>query len=257
MNTKPGNPPPRAYIGTSGWNYKHWMNGVFYPHGLKPDAWLRYYSQFFDTVEVNNTFYGLPGKHVFERWRVISPPDFVFSLKASRFYTHIKRLDEPQLSMGKFFENASGLGEKLGVVLFQLPPNWGFNPERLQIMLDYLDHQELVPNLRSALEIRDESWYNPACFQMLREHNVSLVLADKPGFAAEGPVTANFIFLRRHGPGAMYASNYQEEMLSSDARKIKAWMGEGKDVYIYFNNDMAGYAVRNATRLKELMDVFQ
>jgi uncharacterized protein YecE (DUF72 family) len=253
MTTAPESNHSKAFIGTSGWNYKHWMNGVFYPHGLKPDAWLRYYSQFFSTVDVNNTFYGLPNQNVFERWRSTSPPGFVFSLKASRFYTHIKRLADPETSMGKFFENASGLGDKIGVILFQLPPRWEYDPERLKIMLDYLDNQKIIPNLRSALEIRDESWYNPECFELLRQHNVSLVLADQPGFAAEGPLTASFVFVRRHGPGAMYASNYPEESLQADARKIKTWMGEGKDVYIYFNNDLGGYAVRNAMRLKELV----
>jgi uncharacterized protein YecE (DUF72 family) len=242
-----------AYVGTSGWNYKHWAEGVFYPHGLKQTVWLRYYSRYFSSVEVNNTFYRLPEKHVFEHWCENSPEGFIFSIKASRFYTHIKRLAEPQISLANFLENATGLGDKLGVILFQLPPHWGFQPDRLRGMLDYLDQQDFIPGVRAALEIRDESWYNPSVFQMLDDHNVALALADKPGFAAEGPSTASFVFVRRHGPGAMYASNYPEEALQQDAASMRSWMAEGKDVYIYFNNDLGGYAVRNAQRLKEIL----
>lgn len=243
----------QAYIGTSGWNYKHWAEGIFYPHGLKKTVWLRYYSHYFSTVEVNNTFYRLPEKHVFEHWRENSPDGFIFSIKASRFYTHIKRLADPQVAISRFLENATGLGDKLGVILFQLPPHWGFQPDRLVGMLDYLDHQDFLPGVRAALEIRDESWFNPTVFQMLRDHNVALALADKPGFADEGPLTASFVFVRRHGPEAMYASNYPEEALQKDAANMRSWITEGKDVYIYFNNDIGGYAVWNAQRLKEII----
>jgi uncharacterized protein YecE (DUF72 family) len=243
----------KAWIGTSGWNYKHWAEGVFYPHGLKPPVWLRFYSQHYSTVEVNNTFYRLPDQRVFASWKQNSPQGFIFSIKASRFYTHIKRLAQPEVSIAKFFENAAALGNKLGVVLFQLPPRWGFAPDRLASLLDYLGIQTLIPGVRAALEIRDEAWYNPTCFEMLQAHNVALVLADQPGFAAEGPLTASFIFCRRHGPGAMYASNYPEEYLQRDAASIRNWLSQGRDVYMYFNNDIGGYAVWNALRLKEIL----
>lgn len=245
----------KAWIGTSGWNYKHWAEGVFYPHGLKQGVWLRFFSQYFSSVEVNNTFYRLPEKRVFEAWRQNSPKNFIFSIKASRFFTHIKRLAQPEVSISKLFENAAGLGDKLGVVLFQLPPRWGFVPDRLAGMLDYLDQQTLLPGVRAALEIRDESWYTPACFKMLQAHNVALALADQPGFAADGPITANFVFVRRHGPGAMYASNYPEEFLQRDAASVRNWLSQERDVYLYFNNDLGGYAVRNALRLKEILGI--
>jgi len=242
-------------IGTSGWNYKHWSGGVFYPPDLKPPAWLSYYSRFFSTVEVNNTFYRLPDKRVFEKWREQTPPGFVITLKVSRFFTHLKRLADPPISVGKFFENASGLGEKLGVMLFQLPPNFRYAPERLAGLLDYLDTQQVLPGVRAAFELRDREWYNEQCFELLRQHDAALVLADQPGFAAEGPVTASFVFLRRHGPGGMYVSNYPDESLERDARRIRGWNAAGKDVYIYFNNDAFGFAVRNALRLKELLAI--
>lgn len=245
----------RAYVGTSGWNYKHWSDGVFYPPGLKQAEWLGFYCQHFDTVEINNTFYHLPARHVFEDWRAATPDEFAFAVKASRFITHMKKLAAPEEHVALFLENASGLGHKLSVVLFQLPPYWKFNKERLEALFKFLSEQTIVPNLRSALEVRHESWNSEECFRVLREYNVSLALADWPGFAADGPVTADFVFLRRHGPGDVYASNYPDEYLRRDADRIRAWLKEGKDVYIYFNNDAYGYAVKNALRLKEFLAV--
>ena len=243
----------RAWVGTSGWNYKHWSNGVFYPEGLKAPGWLEFYARHFDTVEINNTFYGLAKKSVFESWREGTPPGFCFAVKVYRYVTHRKKLLDVEESLPPVLENAAGLGGKLGPLLFQLPPRWHYNGERLKALLDYMDWQRLLPGARWALEVRDPSWYNQELFALLREHNVSLVLADQPGFAAEGPVTADFVFVRRHGPKQLYASNYTEELLRQDAQKIEGWNSEGKDVYIYFNNDAQGYAVRNAIRLKEIL----
>lgn len=245
--------PGKVYLGTSGWNYRHWSGGVFYPKGSKPSEWLSYYARSFDSVEINYTFYRLPEKNVFETWYEETPPDFTFTVKASRFITHLKKLLDPQEHVPRLLENASGLKDKLGVVLYQLPPYWGFDRERLEGLLQVIDRQEIVPGVRSALEVRDESWYNQVLFAILREHNVPLVLADQPGFAAEGPLTADFVFLRRHGPGERYASNYPDEMLKKDAWRIREWIAEGRDVYIYFNNDVHGYAVQNALTLKRFL----
>ncbi len=244
-----------AFIGTSGWNYKHWANGVFYPPGLKQADWLAYYCRFFDTVEINNTFYRLPSREVFESWKDGTPPGFNFAIKASRFYTHMKRLLNPEVSVSAFLENANGLGEKLGVILFQLPGRWGFQADRLRNMLEYIHSQTILPGFRAALEIRDESWYVPECFDLLKEYDVALVMADQPGFAALGPVTASFVYLRRHGPGALYASNYPEEALQADANRMRAFNDQGRDVYLYFNNDAGGFAVRNALRVKEILGI--
>jgi uncharacterized protein YecE (DUF72 family) len=245
--------PARAWIGTSGWNYKHWSGGLFYPPGLKPAEWLRYYSRFFDTVEINYSFYRLPEKSVFEGWRAHSPDDFCFAVKASRFLTHLKRLSDPQEPLTRLLEHASGLGPKCGPLLIQLPPRFSFNRERLAALLDLLDAQTVIPGIRAALEVRDRSWYTPACFDLLRAHNAALVLADQPGFAADGPLTADFVFIRRHGPGGVFGANYPEEALSQDAQHIHAWLAEERDVFIYFNNDPGGNAIRNALRLKELL----
>jgi uncharacterized protein YecE (DUF72 family) len=244
----------RLYLGTSGWNYKHWSGGTFYPQGLKSSEWLVYYIQYFDTVEVNNTFYGLPEKSVFESWRKTAPTGFVFTTKVSRYFTHLRRLTDPEKHMTLFLKNAAGLGEKLSCLLFQLPPNFSYERERLQVLLTFMDWQQIIPGVRCALEVRDRRWYNDDCFERLRIHNWSLVLADQPGFAMNGPVTADFIFARRHGPGGDHDSMYTEEMLLEDAGRIRDWMGDHRDVYMYFNNDIGGYAIENALRLKELLD---
>lgn len=243
----------RAYIGTSGWNYPHWAKGTFYPERLKQSEWLRFYCQYFGTVEINNTFYHLPERSVFEHWHTATPKHFVFTVKVSRFLTHMKKLAAPEQHLARFLLHASALRDKLGVLLFQLPPFWKSNAERLETMLEYLYQQSIIPKVRAALEIRHESWHSEECFQVLRQYNVSLVLADQPGFTDEGPLTADFVFVRRHGPKALYASNYTDSHLRRDARRIHGWLAEGRDVHLYFNNDACGYAIRNALRLRELL----
>jgi uncharacterized protein YecE (DUF72 family) len=243
----------RALIGTSGWNYTDWSDGIFYPEGLKTDEWLAYYAKSFDTVEINNTFYRLPAKQVFEKWHRKTPEHFVFAVKASRFITHMKKLAQPEEHLPLLLENVRGLGKKLGILLFQLPPFWKFNEERLEGFCRFLGHQKQVPGLRCALEIRHPSWYCEACFQILREHNFALVFADWPGFNVQEPLTADFVFIRRHGPESLYASNYPDAYLRKMAGEVRLWLGEGKDVYTYFNNDAYGYAVKNGLRLKEYL----
>ena len=162
-------------------------------------------------------------------------------------------MGDAQEHVPRLLDMASGLKDKLGVVLFQLPPRWRFDRERLEGLLRVMERQEIVQGVRSALEVRDESWYNERLFETLREHNVSLVLADQPGFAAGGPLTADFVFLRRHGPGERYGSNYPDSLLETDAQHIRTWVSVGRDVYIYFNNDAHGYALRNALTLKRFL----
>jgi uncharacterized protein YecE (DUF72 family) len=226
---------------------------VFYPEGLKPSRWLEHYCRHFDTVEVNNTFYHLPARRVFEEWRQRTPAGFTFAIKASRFITHMKKLAQPEEHVALFLQNAAELGDKLGVVLFQLPPFWKFNGERLEGLLAYLAKQKMIRRVRMALEVRHQSWLCDACLALLRRCNVALVLADWPELPVEGPLTADFVFVRRHGPGSLYASDYPEAALKRDAKRARQWLTEGKDVYEYFNNDACGYAVQNALRLRELI----
>jgi len=242
-----------VYIGTSGWNYDAWSDGVFYPPKLAVSRWLEFYARHFDTVEVNNTFYHLPEKRVFSQWRKHTPRDFVFAVKASRFITHMKKLAEPQQHVARFLRRAHALEGKLGVVLFQLPPFWKFNAERLRGLAAYLKRQQLVPGLRVALELRNPTCNCEACFDLLRQYGIALAFTDWAGLTIESPVTANFVFIRRHGPVQRYASNYSETALRRDAGRVRAWLSDGKDVHVYFNNDACGYAVQNAMRLRELV----
>jgi uncharacterized protein YecE (DUF72 family) len=245
--------PGRLRIGTSGWNYKAWAGGVFYPEGLSTARWLDFYSQQFGSVEVNNTFYRLPEQRVFESWRDETPKDFVFAVKASRFITHMKKLADPQEHVALFLDRASGLGSKLELVLFQLPPFWKFNAERLAALGQFLSRQTIVRPLRVALEIRNPTWMTEACVHLLREHNIALVFADWPSLKLIEPVTADFVFVRRHGPAGLYSSSYTEDMLREEANRIQRWRAEGRDVYIYYNNDVCGFAPKNALSLQELL----
>ncbi len=237
-----------AFIGCSGFNYPHWR-GAFYPDGLPQRLWLEHYSTVFASVELNVTFYRLPQSSVFERWRRETPTDFVFALKGSRFITHIKRLKEPDEPLQRFFEAASCLGGKLRVVLWQLPPGFAANIERLCRFVACLGKYPV----RNALEFRDGSWLCEDVFALCREHNVALCLADWPAFLEDLPSTADFVYLRRHGHDGDYASCYSREELARDAERIKGFLAKGRDVFIYFNNDALGFAPQNAQELAVIL----
>jgi len=243
----------RVFVGTSGWNYRHWSNGVFYPPGLKQSKWLEYYAQFFDSVEINNTFYNLPAKHVFTEWHNSTPANFSFAVKANRFITHMKKLATPEKYVATFLENVGELKEKLKVILFQLPPYWKFNVSRLEELLHYLKHQQIIPDPQCALEIRNTTWNCNTCHEILKRYNIALVFADWPGCFIESPVTANIVFIRRHGPGNLYGSNYSNTYLQNQCSQINTYSRTYKNIYVYFNNDAMGYAVQNAKMLKELL----
>ena len=243
----------RTFIGTSGWNYKHWSNGVFYPHELKQSNWLEYYAQFFNSVEINNTFYNLPAKNVFIEWRKKVPANFTFAIKANRFITHMKKLANPAEYVSTFLENASGLEEKLKAILFQLPPYWRFNASRLEGLFLYLMQQKIIPDLCWALEIRNSTWDCEACHEILQKYNVTLVYSDWPGCSIEGPLTADFVYIRRHGPGNLYGSEYSDTTLHRQSSHIKNYLSAVKNIFVYFNNDAWGYAVKNARMLKDLL----
>jgi uncharacterized protein YecE (DUF72 family) len=242
----------RCRIGTSGWNYPHW-SGLFYPRGMKPVRWFQHYASVFDTVEVNNTFYRLPGLEVFVRWGKESPIGFRYALKASRFITHVKRLLEPERSAGEFLRRAAGMHQKLGPILFQLPPSGRANPARLQLFLEYLTRQKILPGLQVAFEFREPSWLSPEVLQMLERSRVALCLADWPGLPVEGPITADFVYMRRHGAGSLYAGSYSRAALRREAERIREWLADGRSVYVYFNNDACANAVANALTLRELL----
>jgi uncharacterized protein YecE (DUF72 family) len=236
----------KAYIGTSGWSYKHWA-GTFYPAGIKPAAQLEYYVRNFSTVELNNSFYRWPDKEQFERWRESTPDDFVFAVKASRFVTHMKKLKDPEEPVKRLLDHAVGLRKKLGPMLFQMPPGWKLNYDRLSYFLSLLPKE-----FRFAFEFRNTTWYDDAVVKQLADHGCAFCMYELGGHTSPVHITAGFIYVRLHGPGGKYAGSYSNDALRTWAGRIAGWRDSGLDVYVYFDNDQAGYAAFNALRLKEL-----
>ena len=240
-------PAEGLHIGTSGWHYPHWV-GPFYPETLKPSAFLDFYAGVFSTVEINTTFYRLPAPEVFSGWYRATPPDFVFSCKASRYITHMKKLREPHDSCRRFLEAAGALGDKLGPMLFQLPPRWHVNPARLA---DFFD--ALPDSRRFAVEFRDPSWFVKPVYELLRHRNVALCVYDLAGMTSPRRLTADFVYLRLHGSQEAYSGQYDETALITWAKRILTWRKVGLEVYCYFDNDQAGFAVSDARRLIALV----
>ena len=232
------------HIGTSGWQYDSWR-GRFYPKDLPQSGWLPFYAARFETVEVNNTFYRLPKRETFVRWREATPPGFVVTVKASRFITHIKRLKEPADSVRMFYERAAGLGDKLGPVLFQLPPRFKADLERLSGFLAVLPK-----DIPSAFEFRDPSWETDAVRGLLDDHGAALVLADRPGRRVPNNVTGGWSYIRFH-QGQRLSPHYRRGKLRRWADRIADL--PARDVYIYFNNDPQGAAIRDAETMRELL----
>jgi uncharacterized protein YecE (DUF72 family) len=229
-------------IGTSGWHYDHWK-GVFYPEELPKTEWFSHYAQQFDTVEINNTFYRLPEATTFDAWRKQAPKGFCYALKFSRYGSHIVRLKKPRGTIGKFLKRADRLGEFLGPILVQLPPNWKADPQRLAAFL-----KAASKNYRWAVEFRDRRWLCEAVFAILKEHNCALCIHDMLDDHTR-LVTADWVYLRFHG--THYSGCYSSEKLKGEARWIKQQLAAGKDVFAYFNNDAQGYAVKNAAELRD------
>ena len=235
------------HIGTSGWHYTHWR-GVFYPEKLPASRWLDYYAQHFDTVELNSTFYRLPPENGVDTWRESSPRGFCFAAKGSRFLTHMKKLKDPVPGIARFFERVDRLERKLGPVVFQLPPWWGVNLERLEGFLE-----ALPPRHKYAFELRNPTWHTDAVYRILRRHHAAFCIFEIAGFQSGFELTANWTYIRLHGPGGAYEGSYPEETLRTWAGRIRRWQPDLRAVYVYFDNDEAGYAVENALRLKELL----
>lgn len=239
---------PELQIGCSGFSYQHWK-GLFYPEDLSQRKWLEYYSNVFRSVELNVTFYRLPRPATFDAWHQQVPPDFVFSLKGSRFISHVKKLCDPAEPLKVFFESALRLKEKLAVVLWQLPPSFKMNHDRFAAFLSQLRSYPV----RHAFEFRHESWIAPHIIDLCTMHGIGLCMADWPTFIDDLPMTADFVYMRRHGHGGSYATRYSMAELQKDAARIRNYLNSGKSVFIYFNNDAHGYAPENAQQLRELL----
>lgn len=239
---------PDVLIGTSGFSYNHWR-GTFYPEGLAQKKWFKFYCENFPTVELNVTFYRLPREETFKKWHSETPEDFRFALKGSRFITHIKRLDDPADPLRTFMQRVRPLRSKLAVLLWQLPPNFERDTERLKGFLKALKKYRR----RNVFEFRNETWIDGEVISLLEEENACMCMADWPPFVDNLPATANFIYIRRHGHGGSYSTCYSNKELRNDAQRVKKYLRQNRDVFIYFNNDAWGYAPRNALELREIL----
>ncbi len=238
----------RIHIGTSGWHYRHW-SGPFYPPELDTKHFLPYYAQHFHTVEINNTFYQLPPGETFVQWREAVPDGFLFAVKANRYITHMKKLNDPQEPVDRFLAAARELQHKLGPILFQLPPNWRMNEERLRAFLEVLPK-----DYRYAFEFRDPSWFEDRIYDLLREYRAAFCIHDLAGQRSPEVITADIVFVRMHGATGRYQGCYTAEMLARQAKALSAWAVQGSQVYCYFNNDAQGYAPQNALQLRKMIE---
>lgn len=234
-------------VGTSGWHYPHWQ-GVFYPADLRTPDWLGFYAGHLATVEVNATFYRLPSLATVRSWCGAVPADFVFAIKASRFITHRKKLREPRRSLAAFLKVVRAFGRHAGPVLFQLPPHWQCNPERLAAFL-----RALPAGLQTAFEFRDRSWHVPEVYALLRRHRAAFCIHELAGFESPHVLTADHAYVRLHGPARRaYRGSYPDDALRAWAAEIRTWK-RLRQVHVYFDNDQSGHAVRNALALRALL----
>ncbi len=235
----------KVLIGTSGWNYPSWR-GVFYPPDLPSSRWLEFYAGIFSTLEANATFYRSPRPSTFEAWKTRTPQNFLWAVKAHRVITHIKRLKDVGEPLARFFDSLLPLEEKLGPILFQLPPRLPFHGDQFAEFCDLLK-----PDYRYTLEVRHPSWLTDRLFSLLKDHGIAFCISDTAGrYPYHEAVTADFVYIRLHGSTMLYASDYGEEELQEWACKIRKWK---RDTFVYFDNTMSANAPKNALRLKEIL----
>jgi uncharacterized protein YecE (DUF72 family) len=234
------------WIGTSGWNYRHWR-GVFYPRELPSSAWLAYYARHLDTVEINYSFYRVPKPENFAAWREQTPPGFCFAVKGNRFITHLKRLREPAEPLERFFTSTAPLGDRAGPILWQLPPQFHCDLSRLATFL-----AALPAAYRHAFEFRHDSWYVEPVYRALAAHDAALCLADRGGSTTPLVRTATWVYVRFHG-GQGEGWAYLDDQLATWAERIARYRAEASTVYAYFNNDPHGHAIADARRLAGLL----
>jgi uncharacterized protein YecE (DUF72 family) len=246
-------------IGCSGWHYKQWRGRV-YDEDLPSSAWLGEYAERFPTVEINNSFYRLPAAETFASWRAQVPRGFLFAVKASRFLTHIKRLRDPEEPLERLLTNARPLGPTLGPILYQLPPRWFPDEDRLRLFLESLPAR-IAPTSRyrvyHVMEFREPRGYEPWVLDLLQEHNVALCVHDMVGSESPLLTIGPIVYLRLHGFGKKYGGSYPDEVLAEWAAWLRRAAASGRDAYVYFNNDVNGYAVRDATRLRAMVALQQ
>jgi len=230
--------------------YPHWQ-GVFYPRDLSQNKWLEHYVKFFNSVELNVTFYRLVQQKTFQNWYKRTPEDFHFVAKGSRFITHIKKLKDVRESLALFTDNVKLLKEKLAAVLWQLPPSLKIDLGRLEAFLKLVKRTRT----RQAFEFRNQTWFDKEVYDLLKRYNGCLCIAHSDRFPCVKEITADFIYLRFHGGESLYSSDYADKELKEWADFAKQWSktGKKKNILAFFNNDAYGYAVNNAQRFRELL----
>ena len=241
-----------ARVGTSGWNYRHWRDGRFYPAGLATARWLPFYAERFATVELNTTFYGIPAPATSARWATCVPRGFRFAVKLWKGITHFKRLLDCGEHLARFFAAVEPLGAARGPLLVQLPRRWRRDPARLDAFLAEVRARATL-RWRVALEVRDPDWVHPEIYRVCDRHGAAMALADMPICPVLEPNDAPFVYLRRHGPQGTCRDSYPPERLQADAERIRGWLGEGRDCWSYYNNDIGGAAVDDAAALMRLL----
>ena len=235
-------------IGTSGYHYKPWV-GRYYPPDIKPGEMLAHYLRDFDTVELNNTFYQLPKEEAFDTWRKSTPSDFLFAVKGSRFITHMIKLKDPERGLVNFMPRAERLRGKLGPILWQLPPGWKVNLERLEEFLQLLPKEH-----RYTFELRNETWMNDQVYELLAKYNAAFCIYELAGYQSPIELTADWTYIRLHGPTPFkYQGSYSDAQLEMWAERIRGWKRKMKAVYVYFDNDDSAYAVYNAMTLRRML----
>lgn len=250
---------PQLFIGTSGWHYSDWM-GTFYPAEVTGYHELAYHARFFNTVENNSSFYRIASEPTYKTWGKMTPEDYKFSIKLNRQITHDNKLelsDEVCERVQYILDTTQVLGKKLGALLIQLPASFKSDLKQLDIFLAFFTKE-----VRSrpftfdiAIEFRNKYWFTSETYALLRKYNVALVAADSSRYPGVREITADVAYIRMHGPTKLFASSYSAEQLKELAGYIQSIESAVKKIYVYFNNDFHGYAIKNAQTLQRLVHV--
>jgi uncharacterized protein YecE (DUF72 family) len=241
---------PQLFIGTSGWNYSSWRDDFY--AGVPRKWWLEYYSERFNALEVDGTFYHLLRENVATSWYERTPADFHFAIKAHRYITHLKRLEPQAASFKLQRDSTAALGEKLAAMLWQLPPNL---PKDMSKLVGFIAQLDSWRNVRHAVEFRDQSWFDDEVAALMARGRIAVCQSDSAAWPMWQAITTDLVFVRLHGHESTYASNYGPDSLRQWAEQIQQWLSDGRDVHVYFDNDAKGYAPWNAAYLAEILVV--
>lgn len=242
---------PAIHIGTSGFSYKHWKE-IFYPEDLKTTEWLLFYPERFKITEINASFYHLPHVKTTEAWNKKVPKDFMFCPKMSRYLTHMKKLNDPEESLEKFFDAFAPLKRKLGPVLIQLPPSLHFHSAKAEHLYKLCKRRYRYYSF--AIEVRHQTWLSEENIALMKQYNIAFVISQSGvNFPYAELVTADNIYVHFHGPEQLYASQYSDEQLHHFGGLFKQWKDEGHSIWAFFNNDVFGYAFQDAKRLQNMI----